>query len=154
MSIHNGSDNLNNFKSIDSDFFENLAKSIEGDFLMYTPCTAPLVKTKTINDFLKKFLTFYPKHDSMNTINFVKEHLWLNNKPMNYNPKKSPNTQDLPNIMKLTYGINIISRKDMIKNKNVLGKKPFFYNISEVEGIDVDNPLDFDVAEYLFKKFY
>ena len=90
----------------------------------------------------------------MNTINFVKEHLWLNNKPMNYNPKKSPNTQDLPNIMKLTYGINIISRKDMIKNKNVLGRKPFFYNISEVEGIDVDNPLDFDVAEYLFKKFY
>ena len=141
-------------KCTNSDFFENLAKSIEGDFLMYTPCTAPLVKTKTINDFLKKFLTFYPKHDSMNTINFVKEHLWLNNKPMNYNPKKSPNTQDLPNIMKLTYGINIISRKDMIKNKNVLGKKPFFYNISEVEGIDVDNPLDFDVAEYLFKKFY
>ena len=31
----------------------------------------------------------------MNTINYVKEHLWLNNRPLNYNPLNSPNTQDL-----------------------------------------------------------
>ena len=34
------------------------------------------------------------------------------------NPKKSPNTQDLPDITKLTYGANIISRKKMINNNN------------------------------------
>ena len=60
----------------------------------------------------------------MNTINYVKEHLWLNNRPLNYNPLNSPNTQDLPNIMKLTYGINIISEKNDLK-KNVIGDKPF-----------------------------
>ena len=63
----------------------------------------------------------------MNTVNYVKEHLWLNDKPLNYNPRKSPNTQDLPDIMKLTYGINIISKKLMIKKKNVIGNKPFFF---------------------------
>tara|TARA_B100000886_G_C20426114_1_gene494101 strand:+ start:3979 stop:4644 length:666 start_codon:yes stop_codon:yes gene_type:complete len=135
-----------------SEFFENLAKSIEGDFLMYTPCTAPLIKSTTIQKFLKKFLSIYPKIDSMNTINYVKEHLWLNHKPLNYNPLNSPNTQDLPNIMKLTYGINIISRKKMIAKKNVIGDKPFFYEINDLESIDIDNPIDFVFAEHLYKK--
>ena len=139
-------------KCSNSEFFENLAKSIEGDFLMYTPCTAPLIKSTTIQKFLKKFLSIYPKIDSMNTINYVKEHLWLNHKPLNYNPLNSPNTQDLPNIMKLTYGINIISRKKMIAKKNVIGDKPFFYEINDLESIDIDNPVDFVFAEHLYKK--
>lgn len=139
-------------KCTNSEFFENLAKSIDGDFLMYTPCTAPLIKSSTIQNLIKKFLNIYPKYDSANTINYIKEHLWLNNKPINYNPKKSPNTQDLPDIMKLTYGANIISRKLMISKKNVLGNNPYFHNISDIEGLDVDNPIDFDVAEYLYKK--
>ena len=139
-------------KCTNSEFFENLAKSIEGDFLMYTPCTAPLIKSNTIQNAIKKFLSLYPKYDSLNTTNYIKEHLWLNNRPINYNPKKSPNTQDLPDIMKLTYGANIISKKKMINKKNVLGDRPYFYNIDDIEGIDVDNPLDFEIAEYLFKK--
>ena len=139
-------------KCTNSEFFENLAESIDGDFLMYTPCTAPLIKSTTIQNLIKKFLSVYPKYDSINTINYIREHLWLNNKPINYNPKKSPNTQDLPDIMKLTYGANIISRKKMINKKNVLGDKPYFYNINDIEGLDVDNPIDFDVAEYFYKK--
>ena len=46
-------------KCTNSEFFENLAKSINGDFLMYTPCTAPLIKTSTIDKFLKKFTNIY-----------------------------------------------------------------------------------------------
>ena len=38
----------------------------------------------------------------------------------------------------------------MIK-KNVIGNK-FFFNISEQEGVDVDNAIDFNIAEYLFKR--
>ena len=59
-------------KCTNSEFFENLAKSTEGDFLMYTPCTAPLIQSSTIEKFLKKFILSYPKFDSMNTINYVK----------------------------------------------------------------------------------
>jgi CMP-N-acetylneuraminic acid synthetase len=140
-------------KCSNSEFFENLARSIKGDFLMYTPCTAPLVKHQTIEHLIKKFMGIYPKYDSINTINYVKEHLWLKNKPLNYNPKKSPNTQDLPNIMRLTYGVNIIARKQMIKKKNVLGSRPFFSHIDNIEGLDVDNPIDFEIADYLYKKY-
>ena len=37
--------------------------------------------------------------------------------------------------------------------KNVLGNKPYFMNIDEIEGLDVDNPIDFEIANYLYKQF-
>lgn len=138
-------------KCNNSEFYENLAKNIEGDFLMYTPVTAPLIKVKTYYDFINRFTNVYGEYDSMLTSTYVKDHMWLEGKPVNYDPTNAPNTQDLPNIMKLTYGINIISRKNMIKCKNVVGKSPTFYLLEGEETIDIDTPLDFKFAEYLYK---
>ena len=33
---------------------------------------------------------------------------------------------------------------------SLIGKKPFLYNLDEVEGFDINYPLEFDFAEYLF----
>lgn len=135
-----------------SEFFENLANSIESDYLMYTPCTAPLIKVKTYYDLINRFMNGLDIHDSISTVTLVKHHLWLDNKPLNYDPHNSPNSQDLPDIMCLTYGINIISREDMITHKNIVGNNPMFYLVDDVEGIDIDTPLDFEFAEHLYKK--
>jgi len=135
-----------------SEFYENLAQNIKGDYLMYTPVTAPLIKIKTYYDFINRFTNALENYDSMVTSTYVKDHMWLNNKPINYDPINAPNTQDLPDIMKLTYGINIISRKNMLKYKNVVGKKPTFYLLEGEETMDIDTPLDFKFAEFLYKK--
>lgn len=133
-----------------SEFFENLGQSIEGDYLMYTPVTAPLIKPETYYDFINRFFNVLDNHDSMLTATYVKDHMWLNNKPINYDPTNAPNTQDLPDIIKLTYGINIISKKDMIECKNVVGKNPTFYLLDGDETIDIDTSLDFKFAEFLY----
>ena len=38
-----------------SDFFENLAENTDADFIMYSPCTAPLIKEETYYDFISRF---------------------------------------------------------------------------------------------------
>jgi len=136
-----------------SEFFKNLAENIEGDYLIYSPCTAPLIKLDTYYDFINRFINSREEYDSMLTVSYLKHHMWLENKPLNYEPHNSPNTQDLPDIKKLTYGINIISRDDMIRYKNVVGVNPMFYTLNEIESIDVDTPLDFDIAEFLYEKY-
>ena len=133
-----------------SEFFENLGQSIEGDYLMYTPVTAPLIKPETYYDFINRFFNVLDNHDSMLTATYVKDHMWLDNKPINYDPTNAPNTQDLPDIIKLTYGINIISKKNMIECKNVVGKNPTFYLLDGDETVDIDTPLDFKFAEFLY----
>ncbi len=137
-----------------SEFFENIAENTDTDYIIYSPCTAPLIKVDTYYDFINRFRNAKDRYDSLTTVTDVKEHLWLNEKPLNYDPNNSPNTQDLPNIVSLTYGISIISKKDMIKYRNIVGKKPLFYKVDDFEAVDVDNPIDFEFAEFIYNKYY
>ena len=136
-----------------SDFFENLAENTDADFIMYSPCTAPLIKEETYYDFISRFRNGLDRFDSLTTVSPVKSHLWLDGKPINYDPNNSPNTQDLPEILRLNYGLSVISRQDMIKYRNVVGSKPSFYKLDDFEAVDVDNPIDFEFAEFLYLKY-
>ena len=98
-----------------SEFFQNIAENTDTDYIIYSPCTAPLIKVDTYYDFINRFRNAKDRCDSLTTVTDVKQHLWLDGKPMNYKPSDSPNTQDLPNIVSLTYGVSIISKNDMIK---------------------------------------
>ena len=136
-----------------SDFFENLAENTDADFIMYSPCTAPLIKEETYYDFISRFRIGLDRFDSLTTVSPVKSHLWLDGKPINYDPNNSPNTQDLPDILRLNYGLSVISRQDMIKYRNVVGSQPSFYKLDDFEAVDVDNPIDFEFAEFLYLKY-
>lgn len=136
-----------------SDFFQNLAENTESDFIMYSPCTAPLILEETYYDFISRFRNGLDRSDSLTTVSPVKSHLWLDGKPMNYDPNNSPNTQDLPDILRLNYGLSIISKENMVKHRNIVGSKPSFYKLDDFEAVDVDNPIDFEFAEFLYSKY-
>jgi len=133
-----------------SDFWKHIAQNTNSKYILFTHCTNPLVSLKTYNNFIKIFLKNKYKYDSFNSITNVKEFLYFKKKPINFNPKKSPNSQDLPDVVKLNFAINILKTKDMIENKSLVGKKPFFYRLNEIEGFDINTPLEFQFAEKLF----
>ena len=68
-----------------------------------------------------------------------------------YDPATAPNSQNLPDIVAITYGICILERKTMLNNKNIIGNKPYFYRLDEIESIDIDTEYDFMVAQYVYK---
>ena len=137
-------------KANNSEFFKNLANSIKGDYLMYSPVTCPLISKETYFDCINTF----QKEDVENlvTVSPVKHHMWLDGKPLNYNIKNSPNSQDLPDIYQITYGVCIISKKDMIKYGNIVTNNPTFKILDEIESTDIDTEFDFMVAETIYKK--
>jgi CMP-N-acetylneuraminic acid synthetase len=136
-----------------SDFFRNLAETTDSDIIIHTPCTSPLIKEKTIYDAINRFVI--SNNDSCNSVFLVKEYLWLDGKPLNYSIVKNnaPNSQDLPNVLKLTFGFNIISKDLMIEQCNVVGKNPMFYIVDDIEKTDIDTQFDFDVAKFLYKNY-
>lgn len=75
----------------------------------------------------------------------------MKNKPINFNPIKTPNSKNLPNIFKLNFAINILLTDQMYKTKTLIGKKPYFFKLSQVEGFDINTSLEFSFAEFLFK---
>ncbi len=133
-----------------SEFFEHLGRVTDTDVFIYAPCTSPFVSEQTI----RKCITLYLQNDTdcVSTVSAVKEFLWLNGEPLNYDPRNAPNSQDLPDVYALNFGITIVDRDKLIKNRNIIGDKPLFYKTNDIESIDIDTPLDFFLAEQVYIK--
>ena len=73
-------------------------------------------------------------------------------KPINYKINQTPKSQDLPNIVSLNFAITIIKKQVMIKRKNVIGFNPSFFELDKVESLDIDDLIDFNIAELMYQK--
>ncbi|EHH00653.1 acylneuraminate cytidylyltransferase family protein [Paraprevotella clara] len=134
-----------------SEFFRHLGEVTDTDIFVYSPCTSPFVKPQTISQCINQFLSS-STFDCLSTVSAVKEFLWLDRKPLNYDPVHAPNSQDLPDVVALNFGVTVVRRDDLIRNSNIIGKNPQFVITDEIEAIDIDTPLDFYIAEQLYKK--
>ena len=134
-----------------SSVFEDMAKNMDCENILYANCTNPLVSTNSYSDAIRIFLNNTSAYDSLVSCHDIKEFLYLDGKALNYDPINQPRSQDLPNVVALNFAISIISKSDMIKNKNIIGMNPYFYKLNEVESLDIDTPLDFFIAEKLYQ---
>ena len=136
-----------------SDVYENMAQQMDTDIIAYINVTNPLLKDETIIAAIDKYkeLAAAGQYDSLNSAHLIKEFMFVDNKPINYDLKHQPRSQDLPDIAALNFAVSIISKEKMIENKNVVGEKPYIYIIDEVEATDIDNQIDFDFAEFMYK---
>ncbi len=132
-----------------SDVYENMARCCEADILVYANVTNPLLKDETIYRAIHAYQNADKAFDSLNSAHLIKEFLYLNNKPLNYDLKKQPRSQDLPDIMALNFAVNVLPREVMISCKNVVGSNPRLFLIDETEATDIDSQLDFDFAEFV-----
>jgi N-acylneuraminate cytidylyltransferase len=141
-------------KCSNSEFWSYIAKTTNSKYIMFTNCTSPLVKIQTYKKIIEKFYKIRNKNDSLNTVTEEKSFLYLHCKPINFNPNKTPNSQNLPDIVKLNFAVNILSTNLMFSKKSVIGHNPYFFKIDQVEGFDIDTSFDFEFAQYMHKKLF
>ncbi|MBS5861465.1 acylneuraminate cytidylyltransferase family protein [bacterium] len=135
-----------------NDLYRNIAETTDADLILYTHVTNPLLKTETIRSIINKYKELNREYDSVSTVSPVKEFLWRDGKPINYDVNNKPRSQDLPEIYSLNHAINLVPRRLMYERKDLMGYKPYFYILDDIEAIDIDNELDFEFAEFLYKK--
>ena len=135
-----------------SEVYRNMAENVNADVIAYINATNPLLNDRTIVQAIENYKKNISQYDSLNSAHLIKEFLFKENLLINYDLRHQPRSQDLPDISALNFAINIISREKMIECKNVVGYKPNIYIIDEVEATDIDNPIDFDFAEFVYKR--
>jgi CMP-N-acetylneuraminic acid synthetase len=138
-------------KCTNSELMYNLAEIIDTDYFMYTPPTAPFISIDTYNDFIESFkmkLTY--DYDSLTAVERISCHTWYNNKPLNYKLDDSSNSQDLPKVDLIGYGLSLILRDSILKTRNVIGEVPAFYPLSTIESWDINSLEEFTIAEYIY----
>ena len=135
-----------------SENLEFIATQVDTDYILYTPVTSPLVKSETYEDIINIFKNLDEEYDSVVSMNYIKDFLWENGKPLNYDPLDCPRSQDMESIFRMNFGACLLPRETMIKNKYIVGDSPFWYELPEAEGVDVDVPFDFNIAELIYEK--
>lgn len=136
-----------------SDFFKHLGEVTQGDIIAYCPVTSPFIKQDTIINCVKTFCSS-KNYDSLTTVSSIKEFLWQNKKALNYDVNNAPNSQDLPDIFALNFGISLIERGSLITQRNIIGTRPQFIETCDIESIDIDTPLDFYIAEKIYQRLF
>ena len=73
-------------------------------------------------------------------------------KPINYDIDVTPKSQDLPEIVSLNFADHYHCTGKMMERKNVVGNKPKFFELDKVESLEVDDLIDFKIAELMFQE--
>lgn len=136
-----------------SDVYKYLAESVPHENVLFTHVTNPLCDEIEFSDAISAYNNLADEFDSLTTVTPVKDFMyWPDGKPLNFDPLNKPRSQDLPAIFKLNHAISILPRQLMIDQKNIVGKNPFWMQISNMAATDIDTFLDFQVAEFLYSQ--
>jgi CMP-N-acetylneuraminic acid synthetase len=137
----NGNDLLNYHREI-----------IEAELYFQIFITSPLLKKETINNCIK-ILENSSENDSILTVKSLYTWFWFEGKPINYDPKILPRSQDAKPVVMETTGLYGITQSALTEVRSRIGKKPYFYEVSDEEAIDLDNEKDFDYLNYYVKNY-
>ena len=153
--IHQRKDNsLSTSNTTTQKLINHASEIIPDGHILWTHVTSPLINSKTYDKIILRYKkALKTNYDSLMTITKLKGFFWNKKGPINYDFKKKkwPKTQDTSAINRINSGVFLSSRNNYIREKNRIGKKPFFYQLSKLEGLDIDEFEDFYFAEYIFK---
>ena len=110
--------------------------------------TSPFLTSNTLKDCVNIMKT-NPLGDSVFTVIEDYTWYWFNGKPVNYNPKLLPRSQDAKPIIKETTSLYGISKEGFNKTKSRIGESPQIYVVDEIEGTDIDTEFDFIIAKLI-----
>jgi CMP-N-acetylneuraminic acid synthetase len=131
-----------------NDLLNYHSEIIESDFYFQLFVTAPLLKSESISQCVER-LRSERGHDSIFTVSERFTWYWFDGKPVNYDPTLLPRSQDARPVLQETTGLYGIRRDALIRRKSRIGDTPIFHTVTEVEAADIDNTVDFKVAEFL-----
>ncbi|HTV03194.1 MAG TPA: NTP transferase domain-containing protein [Luteitalea sp.] len=124
--------------------FYNEVRQVEADVYIQALCTAPFIRPETIKaavDALQPGSTY----DSVVLVRKEKHYAWKDGEPL-YGRERIPNSVDLPDTVIETMGMYIVAGEAARRTRRRIGDRPLLQAIDPLEAIDVNWPVDLDLA--------
>jgi len=124
---------------------------VNGTYFLQTHSTNPLLKLSTVARAIERF--FEPgEHDSLLSVTRLQRRLYdRDGNPLNHDPREMLRTQDLPPLYEENSNLYIFSRSSFNKRGRRIGERPILFEMPKPEAIDIDDELDFQLAESLYQ---
>lgn len=129
------------------------SENIPADFFLQTHSTNPLLKPQTISNAIRKFIENYPSYDSLFSVTRLQTRLWDQlGRAINHNPAVLLQTQDLPPVYEENSCLYLFTREILLSRRNRLGERPMMFEIDADEAWDIDEELDFLIADLILSR--
>lgn len=128
----------------------NSVAQVPADFYLQTHSTNPLLKSETISRAINQFLA-QSDYDSLFGVTRLQTRLYdAQGNAMNHDPNVLLRTQDLPPVYEENSNLYLFTRTILEERQNRIGYKPMMFEIDREEAWDIDEEIDFRVAEFLY----
>ncbi len=147
--------NAQDTSSTESVMLEFITNSslVNDDLLVLVQATSPFTKSKDFNNALIQLKE--DKCDSLLTAVLSKRFFWNNKQsgaePINYDYTNRPRRQDFTGMYMENGAFYINKVENIIKHKNRLSGKISIYEMPEHTAIEIDEDLDWILAEHIMK---
>lgn len=127
---------------------------VAADFYLQTHVTNPLLTAETVRRACEAFVGAENRiYDSLFGVTPLHTRLWDGlARPINHNPAILLRTQDLPPVYEENSCVYIFTRELLERRHSRIGERPMLFEIDALEAWDIDEELDFEVAEILYEK--
>lgn len=133
-----------------NDMFYAFSQEVPADIYVLAHATAPFQLPESIDKGVRAVKS--GEYDSAIAVKRHQDFFWLDGKPLNYDPNHIPRTQDLPPIYMETTGMYIFTKEVIEKLRRRIGDKPYLLEVSEIEATDINNPIDFELANAIYSR--
>ncbi|MEA5511320.1 acylneuraminate cytidylyltransferase family protein [Crocosphaera sp. UHCC 0190] len=134
-----------------NDVLLNSVAQVPADYYLQTHSTNPLLKSTTISKAIDLFFKS-PDYDSLFGVTRLQTRLYdAEGKAMNHDPNVLLRTQDLPPVYEENSNLYIFTKTILEERKNRIGYKPLMIEIERDEAWDIDEEVDFRIAELLYQ---
>lgn len=126
---------------------------VSADLYLQTHTTNPLLRSETISKAIQTIVSLFPAYDSLFSVTRIQTRLWDPlGRAINHNPAILLRTQDLPPVYEENSCLYIFTRQTLEARRNRLGERPYLFEIDAAEARDIDEELDFLLAEFLYQQ--
>ena len=132
--------------SLDSDTYSFTAR-VGADLYILAHATSPFIRAATLADALGKVRS--GEYDSAFSAEKVQTFAWFEGRPLNYALDNIPRTQTIEPVYIETSAFFIFSRELWCGRGRRIGDRPYMAVVDRIEGLDIDYPEDFAMAEII-----
>lgn len=136
---------LDDNATLGGEIYDAFTAAVEADVYVLAHATSPFIRPATIDEALEKVLS--GAYDSAFSAEKLQTFAWYEGRPLNYSPDEIPRTQTLEPIYVETSAFFIFPRKLWCEGHRRIGEHPWMAIVDRIEGVDIDYPEDFELAE-------
>lgn len=140
----------NGHKASFSEVITGIVADVPTPYFAWVTVVVPLMRPVEYLAGFESFLEHVVRrrtHDSLMTVNSLKDYLWGSDAPLNYRADRHHTiSQELPDLFRVTNGLYMRSKEDTLREGYFLGPRPYMHSVGKLSGIDIDEQDDYEIA--------